>query len=308
MSTKKTTIGGQALIEGIMMRGPEKSSMAVLKPDGEIFLETWETYPNGAPSKIKKMPFFRGIFSMVETMGLGYKCLMRSADIAETEESEPGKFELWIAKTFKINLESVVTSLAMIVGVGLALGLMIILPTYLASFFKEMLASSALIALVEGFFKIVLFVGYLFFTSLNKDIRRVYGFHGAEHKTIACYEAGEELTPENCQKHGRLHPRCGTSFILIVLIVYTIIFSIVPPLNTLLRIAIRLAVLPIVVGISYEFIKLAGRHDNIVTRILSAPGLWLQKITTKEPDTQQLEVAIAAMNAVIPEDKENDNW
>lgn len=307
-NTKKTTIGGQAVIEGVMMRGPELSALAVRSSDGEIKLEQWETYPNGKPKGIKKMPFFRGVFNMIDTMLQGFKCLMTSADLSGMEEEEPSKFELWLAKVFKSNVNDVVATFAIVFAVLISVLMLVVIPTGVTSLLKSFIDSSILIATVEGVIKILIFVLYLFFCSKNPDVARVFQYHGAEHKTIACYEAGEELTPENCKKYTRLHPRCGTSFLLIVCITSIIIFALIPSTNVLLRMVLKLLVLPVVVGISYEVIKLTGRHDNSFTRLLSAPGLALQKLTTSEPDLEQLEVAIASMKIVIPEDEENDKW
>ena len=305
---KKTSIGGQALIEGIMMRGPEKSSMAVRTTAGEITTEEWKTYPNGKPKGFKKSPFIRGIFNMIETMALGFKCLMKSADLAGMEEEEPSKFEKWLSKTFKVNLTSVASTVAVILGVLLSVFLFIVIPTGITSLLGAWVQSTFAVALVEGAFKIIIFLMYLYLCSRSKDVARVFEYHGAEHKTIACYEAGEELTPENCKKHSRFHPRCGTSFLLIVLVVSILIFSVIPATNPFVRMVLKLLVLPVVIGISYEFIKLAGRHDNFLTRFFSAPGLWLQRLTTREPDLKQLEIAIVAMKIVIPEDEADDQW
>lgn len=305
---KKTSIGGQALIEGIMMRGPHKTAMSVRTPEKEINTEIWDTYANGTPPKYKKIPFIRGIFNMIDTMALGFKCLMKSADIAGLEEEEPSKFELWLSEKLGKSANAIVSSFAVVLGVALAVLLFIVLPTFATSLLRPWITNTAIITIIEGCIKIAIFVLYLYFCSKSKDVARVFEYHGAEHKTIACYEAGTELTPENCKQHTRFHPRCGTSFLLIVLVISIILSSFVPSLNPVLRVLYKLLLLPIVVGISYEFIKLAGKYDNLFTRTLSAPGLWLQRLTTKEPDVEQLEVAIAAMKAVIPEDKQDDNW
>lgn len=304
---KKTSIGGQALIEGIMMRGPVKTSMSVRLPDKQIDTETWDTYPNGKPPKYKKIPFVRGIFNMIDTLKLGFKCLMDSADKAGMEEEEPSKFEKWLSKTLHISLTSIVSAMAVVLGVGLAVLLFIVVPTGVTSLLRPIISSTIVFTLIEGAIKILVFIIYLYLCSRSKEMARVFEYHGAEHKTIACYEAGEELTPENCRKYTRFHPRCGTSFLLIVLVVSILLFSVVPSYNPLLRMVLKLALLPVVVGVAYEIIKLAGRVDNVFTRLISAPGMWLQNLTTNEPDDSQLEVAIAAMQAVIPEDGQ-DAW
>ncbi|MEG0753297.1 MAG: DUF1385 domain-containing protein, partial [Angelakisella sp.] len=245
---KKTSIGGQALIEGIMMRGPAKSAMAVRTPSGEIDLEEWATYPNGKPPKYKKMPFIRGIFNMIDTMGLGFSCLMKSADKAGMEEEEPSKFETWLSEKLGKGINTVVSTVAVILGVGLALLLFIVIPTSITTLLKPYLSGTMAFSMVEGIVKLIIFLLYLFLCSKSKDVARVFEYHGAEHKTIACYEAGEELTPENCRKYTRLHPRCGTSFLFLVIIVSILISSLIPPMTALLRMVIKLLMLPLVIG------------------------------------------------------------
>ncbi|WP_071433979.1 DUF1385 domain-containing protein [Angelakisella massiliensis] len=305
---RKTSIGGQALIEGIMMRGPQLTAMAVRLPSGEIDVESWPTYPEGKRPFYKTMPFLRGIFNMVETFSLGFRCLMKSAEKAGVEEEEPSKFELWLSDHLGANLNTVVSTVAILLGVALAVGLFIVIPTFLASFLTPWISSTTVLTLIEGAIKIVIFIFYLYICSRNKDVARVFEYHGAEHKTIACYEDLAELTPENCRRYTRFHPRCGTSFLLIVLVISILVTSLVGIYNPLLRMLVKLLLLPVVVGISYEIIKLAGRYDNICTRVISAPGLWLQRLTTKEPDASELEVAIAAMKVVIPENEGDDKW
>jgi len=302
---KKTSIGGQALIEGIMMRGPEKTAMAVRRPDKELHLEVWDT-PKG--KWYSKILFVRGIFNMISTFILGYKCIMKSADIAGVEEEEPGKFEKWLAKLFGGNLEKAVMAVAAVLGIGLALVLFSVIPTAVASLIARFIDSRIVLAAVEGIIKIAVLVIYLFLCSRVPDMHRVFGYHGAEHKTIACYEAGEELTVENISKHTRFHPRCGTSFLLIVLIVSVFLMAVLSWENVILRIFLKLLMLPVIIGVAYEIIKFNGRFDNAFTRFLSAPGMWLQRITTCEPDASQIEAAIAAMKAVIPEKEGADKW
>ncbi len=302
---KKTSIGGQALIEGVMMRGPRKTAMAVRSPEGEIQMEEWET---ASPSVwYKKAPFVRGIFNMVDTFRLGYKCLMRSAEIAgleEEEDEEPSKLEKLLGDKFF----SFLAGVAMVLGVLLAVGLFVVLPTLLVGLLRQVVEIPFVLTVVEGGSKILLFVGYLALVSRMKEIHRVFEYHGAEHKTIACYEAGEELTVENVAKHRRFHPRCGTSFLLIVVIVSILLSSLVSWDNVVIRVVLKILLLPVVVGVAYEIIKLAGRYDNILTRLVSAPGLWLQRLTTQEPDEGQMACAIAAMEAVIPEQEGEDRW
>lgn len=311
----KSSIGGQALLEGVMMRGPEVEAMAVRMPDGSIDLEQW----NLPKAKwYKKVPFLRGPVNFVSSMVDGYKCLTKSADKAMTgvEAEEPSKFEKWLTEKLGDNLMGIVMVIAGVLGVALALLLFMLLPAAITKGI-EWLFSLGGIALnmvvkniIEGVIKISIFIGYIALTALMKDIKRTYEYHGAEHKTIACYEAGEELTVENVKKHKRYHPRCGTSFMFLVLFISIIVFSVFQvPWDVLwLRVLIKLAILPIIVAIAYECIKLAGRYDNWFTKIISAPGLLIQRLTTREPDDSQIEVAIAAFLPCVPEDKETDRW
>lgn len=312
-TTHKSKIGGQALIEGIMMRGLDKTSMAVRVPSGEIDIETWGAGSLVHPKWYRRVPIVRGVVNMVESLVLGYKCLMKSAEKAglddgEDEEYEPSKFEKFVEEKFGDHLFKIIGTIGMVLGVAIALLLFMYIPALAVKGLNHLVALGGFKTLVEGVIKIAIFVGYLALVSKMKDIRRTFEYHGAEHKSIACYEAGEELTVENVRKHRRFHPRCGTSFLLIVLIISIIIFSVVTWDNLFIRIGLKVILLPVVVGISYEIIKLAGRHDNVVTRIISAPGLWLQRLTTREPDASQIEVAIAALNEVLPENKEDDQW
>lgn len=304
----KTTIGGQALIEGVMMRGPDRNAMAVRLPDGKIDVETWER--SGVGKKwYRKTPFVRGIFNMVDSLMVGYKCLMSSAEKAGMEEEEPSKMEQWLSQKLGASINTVVSALAVLIGGALAVGLFMVLPTSLVGLLGgEGLTSPFLRSLLEGVAKIAIFIAYLFLVSRMKDIRRVFEYHGAEHKTIACYEAGEDLTVENVRTKARFHPRCGTSFLLIVMVISILTFSAITVKGIVIRVVLKLVLLPLVVGISYELIQYAGRHDNPVTRALSAPGLWLQNLTTNEPDDSQIEVAIASMVPVLPAIKGEDSW
>ncbi len=304
----KTSIGGQALIEGVMMRGPKLSAMATRMPDQSIDTETWEN--KGVGAWYKKVPFIRGIFNLVDSLVIGYTCLMKSAEKSgmDLEDEEPGKFEKWLTEKLGDNMMKVISGFAMVLGVVLALLLFMVIPTYAIKFLDMAVPLGGMKTALEGILKIAIFVLYLALVARMPDIRRVFEYHGAEHKTIACYEAGEELTVENVRKYRRFHPRCGTSFILIVLIISIIVFSFVPWGSGMLRVLYKIILLPVVVGIAYEIIKLAGRYDNILTRIISAPGLWLQRLTTNEPHDDQIEVAIASMLPVIPETKDEDKW
>ena len=360
-----TSIGGQALMEGIMMRGPERTAMAVRNAKGEIVLEDFPT-PVGK-GKIRKLPFIRGIFNMISSLTLGYKCLMRSADIAISDAEEADRLEREKKlqddnseepskpdggqkddnseepskpddgqkddnseepsqpddgqkgeKKNSSSLTTVVMVIGVVLGLALSIGLFIALPSYAFLGFSKLFNidlenSGYLMSLFRSFFegvlKIFILVLYMLIVSKMKDIHRTFMYHGAEHKTIFCYEQGLELTVENVRKQRRLHPRCGTSFLILVLIVSMFIGFFIPSfLPTYLRVIIKIALLPLTIGIGYELIKLAGRKNNLFTRITSAPGMWLQHITTKEPDDGMIECAIAAMNKVIPEDKEKDRW
>ncbi|MFZ2538696.1 MAG: DUF1385 domain-containing protein [Oscillospiraceae bacterium] len=304
----KSKIGGQALIEGIMMRGLDKASMAVRKPDGEIDVETWNLKKQ---SIFNKIPIVRGMVNFIQSMFMGYKCLSKSAEkagIDDDENYEPSKFEKWLDDKLGDKLMGVITIVGTVLGVILSFLLFMYLPSLLVKGLDVLIPIGAFKALIEGIIKIMIFIIYLSLVGKMKEIRRVYEYHGAEHKTIFCYENGLPLTVENVKIQSRFHPRCGTSFIIIVLILSILIFSVVTWSSIWMRTLIKLALLPIVVGIAYELIKVAGRYDNWLTRIISYPGIKLQNLTTCEPDDSQIEVAIAAMEAVIPDNKEDDQW
>ncbi len=304
---KKTSIGGQALIEGIMMRGPVLTSMATRMPDGSIDVETWNTHKGSKTPWTRKTPFIRGIFNMVDSMVVGYHCLMKSAEKAGVEE-EPSKFDKWLEKKLGHNMMKMLGGFAAVLGVALAAVLFIFIPTGLSSLLKPLIGTGVGLSLIEGLIKVIILVGYMWLCSRMKDMRRVFEYHGAEHKSVACYEAGLPLTVENVRPQRRLHPRCGTSFLFLVVFISIIIGSFISWDNPAIRMLLKLLLIPVVVGISYELIKLAGRSDGIFTRIISAPGMWLQHITTCEPDDGQIECAIAALTAVIPEDENADRW
>ena len=300
-SEHKTSIGGQALIEGVMMRGPKTTAMAVRNPEGELVIEKWDTEGQNKP-KILKLPFIRGIFNMIDSLRFGYKCLMRSAEIAGFEEEEKEEKNHGI-------IMSILMVISSVVAVVLSVGLFMWLPAKLYEWSGLSRDSRFLRSAFEGVIKIIIFIAYLLLTLLMKDIRRTFSYHGAEHKTIFCYEAGLPLTVENVRAQRRFHPRCGTSFLILVLIVGIIVSMIIPAsLPAYIRTPIKLLLLPVIVGIGYELIKLAGRRDNLFTKITSAPGLWLQRITTREPDDSMIEAAIAAMNEVITGNPEDDKW
>lgn len=316
--TKKiTSIGGSALIEGIMMRGPKRTTVCVRTGENEIYSEDIEVKTLSSRFKIFKVPFIRGIAGLIDSMRLSYKSLMLSADKAieagEIEEEEPSKFEKWLDDKFGDKLVKVLMVFASILGVALAVGLFFFVPSFLfdlCSNFVPAFEGEGELAIFwksvfEGILKIVLFLLYIVVCSQMTEMKRVFMYHGAEHKTIFCYENEEELTVENVKKQSRFHPRCGTSFIVLMLIVGIVVGLFVPvaPFGIgFLRPVFKILLLPISCGIGYELIKICGKHDNFFTRIIAAPGLWAQRITTKNPDDKMIEVAIEAIKAVIPDD------
>lgn len=290
-----------------MMRGPFLTSMATRMPDGSIEVETWDTHKSGKTPWTRRAPFIRGIFNMVDSMVVGYSCLMKSAEKAGVEE-EPTKFDRWLEEKLGDNMMKVLGGFAVVLGVALAAVLFIFIPTGLSSLLKPLIGAGIGLSLIEGLIKVIILVGYMWLCSRMKEIHRVFEYHGAEHKSIACYEAGLPLTVENIRPQRRFHPRCGTSFLFLVVFISIIVGSFISWDNPAIRMLLKLALIPVVVGISYELIKLAGRSDGLLTRIISAPGMWLQHITTCEPDDGQIECAIAALEAVIPEDENADRW
>ena len=302
----KTSIGGQAIIEGVMMKGPKKSAMSIRKPDGTLYQEVWD---NPKRKWYNKVPFVRGIANFISSMVDGYKCLMKSAEISTEglEDENPSKFDMWLEEKFGDKLVKAVGYLSMVLGLCLALFLFMYLPSLIVSTLRGFLPHWSL-SLIEGLVKMGLFIGYMAAVSLMPDMKRLFSYHGAEHKTIACFEAGEELTVENVRKHTRYHPRCGTSFIFLVLFISIILFSVVSWDSVAVRVALKLLTLPLVMAIAYELIRLAGKCDNLFTRIVSWPGLMIQRLTTKEPDDGMIEAAIASIKAVLPEDVNEAVW
>ncbi len=303
----KTRVGGQALMEGIMMRGPEAMCMAVRQPDGVIFTET-KPLKKHAWSKI---PFLRGILSFVDSMVNGYQCLMKSAEISMEEEeaaAEESKFDKWINEKFGEKGTNFIMALASLMGVVLALVLFLVVPTAFAGLVDHFIPLGMFRAFVEGVAKLAILIGYMALVARVPEIHRLFRYHGAEHKTIACYEAGKELTVENIRPCSRYHPRCGTSFLLLVLLLSIIVGACITTENIALRVLFKLLLLPVVMGVGYETIQLCGRYDNPLTAAISAPGLWLQRITTQEPDDSMIECAIAAVTPVLPKNREDAKW
>ena len=321
----KTSIGGQALIEGIMMRGPEKDAIAV-RSNGEIKLEI-------TPRKIRKKgsfgtwPLIRGTVNFFDSQVAGVKALMRSADLSpeESEDAEASKFDQWLEKKLgNESFQKFIIGISVFFGLGLSVVLFFMLPMIIVGFLDQWVHNNLILNLIEGFVRMCIFMAYMLLVSRMKEMKRVFAYHGAEHKTIRCYEAGLPLTVENVRSQTRLHPRCGTSFLLVVMVISILVFSvastillnIVPGLEAmrgsflyrLIMIAFKLLLLPLVVSITYEINRWAGRHDNWITRILTAPGLWMQNFTTNEPDDSMIEVGIAAVQAVLPVEEGADRW
>ena len=313
----KTTCGGQALIEGIMMRGPQKQAAVVRKPDGELEIRQEELKSTKERCCVLGWPLIRGVVTFLSSMVCGVKMLMWSAEFYPEDEDapdqEPSKFEQWLEKKLgNDKFTSLIITIAVVMGIGLSIVLFFLLPTLLGGLVALITDSMLVRNVAESLLKIVIFVCYLALCSRMKDIRRVFQYHGAEHKTIFCYEAGLELNVDNVRAQPRHHPRCGTSFLFVVIIVSilvsTVVFSVWPITNALLRFLAHLVMLPAIVGVSYEFNRWAGRHDNPVTRVLVAPGLWMQNFTTFEPDDSMIEVGIKALELVLPEEKGADAW
>lgn len=292
-------IGGQAVLEGVMMKNGEKYAVAVRKPDGEIEVDVENHQEVLHGNKIKQAPFIRGVFNFIDSLVLGSKCLNYSADFYEDEEAKETKLDKALNKMTKGKAEKVLTTVVTILSVILAIGIFIVLPYFLTSFFKEYVRSTALLSLIEGAIRIAIFVLYVVLISLMQDIKRLYMYHGAEHKCINCLERGRELTVANVMRSSRLHKRCGTSFMFLVMFVSIILFFFIRVENPVYRVILRVLLLPVIAGISYEFIRLAGRSNHILVKILSAPGMLIQRITTKEPTRDMVEVAISSVEAVF---------
>lgn len=319
----KTSVGGQALIEGVMMNGPKGAALSVRHTDGNIITESFDVKHAKDKVKFLGLPFIRGIVNFIESMTIGYKSLMRSAELsgqldAEENTEDMSKLDKWLNDHMGPKMVTVITAICSVVVVAVCMGLFFYAPTYLVDIVDSKLLNGAIAdfhPFFEGIIKMIIVICYMLAVSQMKDIKRVFMYHGAEHKSIFCYEKGLDLTVENVRTCKRFHPRCGTSFIFIVLITSVIISSVTvlifPILNSpdyriIWTIVKIVAILPVVTGISYELIKYAGRHDNIITKIFSAPGLWMQRITTKEPTDDMIEVAIASIKAVITDNPEDD--
>mgnify|MGYP000252548254 CR=1 FL=1 len=312
----RTTIGGQALIEGILMRGPEKQAIVVRDQEGNLVEKVEELRLIKDRYPILGWPLIRGTVNFLSSMVNGVKALMYSADFyPEEEAAEPSKFEQWLDRTFSNKkLEGLIVGLSVLLGIGLSIFLFLVLPTFLTGGLLHFFPDFPMWGrnLIEGVLKVAIFLLYLIFCSKQKDIYRVFQYHGAEHKTIFCYEAGLPLTVENVRIQPRHHPRCGTSFLFVVIVVSillsSVLFSFVEVTNTFARMGLHLLLLPVIVSLTYELNRVVGRYDNRLTRLVSAPGMWLQNWTTFEPDDSMIEVGIRAFTLVLPEEKGKDQW
>ncbi len=300
---KVVTYGGQAVIEGVMMRGQDMYALSVRNTSGEIVTETKDI--KKVTNKLLKLPLMRGIYSFYSSMVVGMKITTRSMELSglEDDEEPTSKFEAWLMKKMGDNLTKVITALSVIIAIILSMFLFAFLPVWVSHLFLPLIGEHLwALSVIEGVVKLVIFISYLLLISLNSDIKRTFMYHGAEHKTINCFEANEELTVENARKHTRIHKRCGTSFLIIVLLITIAFFMLFTATNMWVRFSAKIIFLPFIAGISYEVLKTSSKTDNLFIRVFSAPGMWIQRITTKEPNDEQLEVAITALKTVL-EDK-----
>lgn len=303
MAKKKQThysgIGGQAALEGVMMKNRDKYAVAVRKPNGEIDVEVEEYKGVCGDKKFAKLPFIRGVFAFIDSLILGMKVTTYSASFYEEEDEKPSKTEGKLEKLLGNKADDIMMTFTVILSVIIAVALFMLLPLFLSDLLGKYIRNASVIAIIEGLIRILIFIAYIAGISLMKDIKRLYMYHGAEHKCINCIEKGRPLTVKDVKRSSRQHKRCGTSFLLFVVLVSVIVFFFIRVDNMALKLILRIALVPVIAGISYEIIRLAGRSDNIVVRIISAPGLWMQKLTTKEPDEDMIEVAIASVEAVF---------
>ena len=293
-------IGGQAVLEGIMMRNGNKYAVAVRKADGTINLEVVNDQRTLPKNKFTSLPFIRGVVNFMDSMAMGLKCLNHSADLGlEGEDEEQGRFEKWLNRHFGTKVNDIILSITMVIAVIFAVGLFIVLPYGISALMGIWIHDRFILSIAEALMRFVIFIGYVVVVGQLEDIKRLYMYHGAEHKCIDCIEKGRPLTVSDVMRSNRLHPRCGTSFLLYVMLISCVLFFFINVQNPLLRLGLRLCLIPVIAGISYEMIRLAGRHDNFITRLMSKPGLALQRLTTKEPDRDMAEVAIRAVEAVF---------
>lgn len=298
--THYSGIGGQAVLEGVMMKNKDKYAVSVRKPNGEIEVEVEEYKGISGDKKFTKLPFIRGVFSFIDSLVLGMKVTTYSASFYEVEEEEtPGKAEEKLEKLLGSKADDIMMTFTVILSVIIAVALFMLLPFFLSDLLGKYIRNASVIAIIEGILRILIFVGYIAAISLMKDIKRLFMYHGAEHKCINCIERGRPLTVKDVKRCSRQHKRCGTSFLLFVVLVSVIVFFFIRVDNLALKLLLRIALVPVIAGISYEIIRLAGRSDNILVRIISAPGMWMQKLTTREPDEDMIQVAIASVEAVF---------
>ena len=292
-------IGGQAVMEGVMMKNKEEYAVAVRKSSGEIVVDIGEYDGIAQGSFLTKIPFIRGIFSFIDSLILGMRTLTYSASFYEDEDAKETASDRVFSRIFGDNAEKVIMAITVSLSLVVALALFMVFPFYLASLLDKYIQNASLLAIIEGVIRLVLFLLYIVLISLMKDIRRVYQYHGAEHKCINCVERGKKLTVSNVQRSSRLHRRCGTSFLLFVMVISIILFFFIRTDSLFLRVGLRIVLVPVIAGISYELLRLSGKKDNLFVRIVSVPGLWLQRLTTREPDKEMIEVAIASVEAVF---------
>ncbi len=303
-----TSIGGSAVMEGVMMRGPKEIATAVRKPDGEIEIDKRAVSSLVTKYHVNKIPIIRGVFAFFDSMISSVRALMWSAEFVDLEDESESKFDKWLEEKLGNKIKDIVIYFSVFLSLILSVGLFFILPNLITGLVSSFVESNFIKTLIEGIVRIGIFLGYVILVSRMEDIKRVFQYHGAEHKTIFCYEAGLDLTVENARGMSRLHPRCGTSFLVFVMIISIILFSFISWENMWTRLGMRLLLLPVVAGISYEIIRWAGKSKSKIVCFISRPGIWLQNITTREPDDSQLEVAIASMYAVLTENKVDDKW
>jgi len=303
-----TSIGGSAVMEGVMMRGPKEIATAVRKPDGEIEIDKRAVSSLVTKYHVNKIPIIRGVFAFFDSMISSIRALMWSAEFVDLEDDSESKFDKWLTRKFGDKVKDIVIYFSLIISVIFSVSLFFVLPHFITTLLDDLIKNNLILTLIEGVVRISIFLGYVLLASRMEDIKRVFQYHGAEHKTIFCYEAGLDLTVENARSMSRLHPRCGTSFLVYVMIISIILFSFVSWGNMWIRLGLKLLLLPVVAGISYEIIRWAGKSKNKVVCVISRPGMWLQKITTREPDDSQLEVAIVSMKAVLTDNKDDDKW
>ncbi|HBL83876.1 MAG: hypothetical protein A2Y17_00175 [Clostridiales bacterium GWF2_38_85] len=305
INPRLNAVGGQAVIEGVMMKHKDNYAITVRKPDDSIDVKTYKFSSIRKKSKILRLPIIRGFMNFIDMMILSYGTLNKATEMLGIVEEEEGKFEKWLKKNFGASILGFVMVIATILSLVLAAGMFILLPTAAGGLINSQIELGWSRAFVEGIVRVIILVLYLYFVSLIPDMKRVFQYHGAEHKSVFCYEAGVDMTVENSKTYKRFHPRCGTSFLFVLIIVSVVVSSFIPFTDVWLRTATKILVSPLIIGLGYEFLMYAGKHDNKLVKILTAPGLWMQRITTKEPDDKMLEVAIISLKSAMPDEFTN---